>query len=169
MKKILTTLALLAWSLTAPAATVDLDTFIVEDLKVGSPDSEAAWVRTQLGNPTADWTVSLHNSRATEIEDFIYEIDFIFEPDYFVLKNATKIALFANDSPDTSTGVFDIRFLSSEFNVEDDTWTISHVTEITAEGGGTTRENPVPEPTTLALLGLGVLALRSRQNRASRN
>jgi len=163
MKKVGLVLALML-SVSAQAAFVDItnvgdpDTFLVEGHKVGSTAAEQAWVNDQLGVTGITWEVKVADVDyfATDLDD-IFAFELLLEPEFFLVKNATRIALFENvESLDW--GVFDMTALSNAFHFGDD-FTISHVTEFDASecvGCGPGTHN-VPEPTTLALLGIAIL------------
>ena len=77
-------------------------------------------------------------------------------PGYYLVKNAQSIVLL-RDIADIDWGVLDLADILVDLNLGDD-MQISHVSEF----GETVR---VPEPTTLSLLGVGLIALGLRRRR----
>ncbi len=129
----------------------NIDIFIAEDAKQGNPDSELTWVNGLL-NPDTTFTIKTEN-----IDYFATDVAGVFafalsaEPDYYIIKNATRVALFQNVAS-LDWGVFDATLLSSRMNLPSGEFTISHVTEF---GGNVS----VPEPASVALLGAGLLGI----------
>ena len=167
MKMLLKSLVILLAISTAQAATINMgtidvgntDTFILEAGGVGSPDSEATWVQTSLGDPTVDWVVSLANVDYVETSTAgTWAFSLLFEPDYFIVKNSNRIALFENVAS-LDWGVFDASLLSSGMNIPSDPWIISHVTELNKDINPDPRGNPVPEAPLTILLGIGLVGL----------
>ena len=164
MKKILT-IPLLTLSLAANASFIgatdvgETDTFLFEDAKVGSTAAETLWVQTKLLDPTVNWEVKVADVSYQETDTSgIFAFELLFEPDYFLVKNSTRMALFENVAS-LDWGVFDRALLSSGFHFGDD-FEISHVTELS--GSGTPR-NTVPEPGILLLLGMVAAAFGVRK------
>lgn len=83
---------------------------------------------------------------------------FLLNPiaDYFMIKNSTWHALFENNE-ENGWGVFDTSKLPTGMNLGGERFTISHIRVI--NDPNTPPPTSVPEPTTLTLLGLGLLAL----------
>jgi len=128
-----------------------IDTFIAEGDKTGNPQSEEDWVNSILGAGTATFTV-----KSEPVDYFgtdsngVFAFQLVSSPEYFLIKNATRIALFQNLA-DIDWGVFDSSLLSSAMNLPSDGFTISHVTEFNGE--------QVPEPGVLGLLGIGLIGI----------
>ena len=136
-----------------------LDNFIVEDGSVGSPDNEALWVQTAIGDPTVEWTISQFNVDYEETTTTgIWAFSILDEPDYFIIKNSTRIALFSNNI-DLGYGVFAASSLSSAMNIPTDPWQISHVTSLNGSDGGPDTDVNVPEPGLSLLLGIGLIGV----------
>jgi len=132
-----------------------LDTFIAEGEKQGNPTSEETWVNSVLAGYNGDsttFTVKTGNVNyfSTDMNG-IYALQLAASPDYFLLKNATRIALYENLT-DIDWGVFDSSDLSGSMNIPSDGFMISHVSEF---GGG----QEVPEPGVLGLLGMGLVGI----------
>jgi hypothetical protein len=130
-----------------------VDILLAEDTQQGSPASELAWVNSVL-NPVT----TTYNGSKTENVTFYatdtantYAFSLVSEPGYYVIKNATRIALFENTG-ELGWGVFDMSLFNYNMNLND--MEISHVTEF---GSGNTTQ--VTEPHTLLLLALGLLGL----------
>ena len=132
-----------------------IDTFIEESAQVGNPQNEEDWVNSVLSGYNGDSTTYTVKTGAVDYfatdANGVYALGLVSGPDYFLLKNATRIALFANLT-DINWGVFDSNSLSDDMNIPSDDFTISHVTEF---GGSHT----VPEPSVLSLLGFGLVGL----------
>ena len=133
-----------------------IDTFIAEAAKAGSPTNETAWVNSILGTSGLSYTVSPQNVSyySTDVTN-VFALSLTNQPSYFLIKNATRMALFQNLS-DLNWGVFDTSLLSTggkSINLPTSGYTISHVTHF---GGG---NGTVPEPGVAALLGIGLLGM----------
>lgn len=159
-------LGILATPLMASTYTVGttnvggLDPFIFEDAKVGSTANEELWVQETLGDLSAEWVISKADVIYQSTDTYgIFAFNLYTAPDYFLIKNATRIALFENVA-DLSWGVFDSSVLSSVFNIPSSDIEISHVTEfVVDDDGGSIRNNPVPIPAAVWLFGSGLIGL----------
>ena len=132
-----------------------IDTFIAEGEKQGNPTNEETWVNNVLSVYNGDSTTF---TVKTEPVDYfstdtngVYAFGLVSAPDYFLMKNATRIALFENLA-DIDWGVFDSSKLSPGMNLPSDGFTISHVSEF----GGS---QDVPEPGVLGLLSMGLIGI----------
>ena len=134
-----------------------IDTFIAEANKAGSPSSETEWVNTMLGTSGLNYTVSTQNvSYYTTDVTHVFALSLTNQPAYFLIKNATRMALFQNLDDGLDWGVFDTSLLSTgkkSINLPGDEYTISHVTHF---GGD---NSTVPEPGVAALRGIGLLGI----------
>ncbi|MGD9597464.1 MAG: PEP-CTERM sorting domain-containing protein [Steroidobacteraceae bacterium] len=134
-----------------------IDTFVAEGAQQGNPANETAWVNGILGglgvDPVTyyikDEPVTYYGTDTADVFAFFMAGN---DSEYYLIKNATRIALFQNLA-DLDWGVFDVSLLSEAMNLGGDSYTISHVTRF--DGTTTT----VPEPATLALFGFGLLGL----------
>jgi len=167
IKHVLQIALVLAGSITLPAWAVmindggaydgvdvgSIDTFIQEGDKTGNPQSEEDWVNSILGSGSVTYTVKSEPvSYYSTDSNGVFAFALVSSPEYFLIKNSTRIALFQNLA-DLDWGVFDSGLLSSTMNIPGDNYTISHVTEF---NGDSTK---VPEPGVLGLLGIGLIGI----------
>lgn len=130
-----------------------VDTYLVEGDKQGNPASEEAWVQANgypdlMFSGVKDDPVTYFDTDTANVIAFMLSTP----SDYFLIKNAQKIALFDNSS-NKKWGVINIDDLQGKFNIAVGKDTISHATFF--KGGST----EVSQPGTLALLSIGLVAL----------
>lgn len=152
-----------------------LDTFkaYTNDLNNSNPNTEAAWLNTALGTAgiqygIKDETVEYYTTDTDGIYAFMF--DTANAPDYYIVKNAQYWALFQNVVNldwaviDSRTVLYDtigntVGTLGDTMNINGGSWSISHVTPFTREGGTPTGISNIPEPTIFSLLGLGLVMI----------
>jgi hypothetical protein len=136
-----------------------VDTLIDTAELTNSGGAELAWLQGLLPGATIlpqEQDVAYFDTNQANVYAFLLDP----AADYFMIKNATWHALFENNASD-SWAVFNSSLLPAGMNLGGDRFTISHVRAI----------NPtttVPEPSSLALLGLSMLglAIARRRNRS---
>jgi hypothetical protein len=151
-----------------------VDYFIAEEDKQGNPTAETAWVNSVLSSTGITFTVKNGDvAYFSTNESGVFAFDLLDEPSYYIVKNATRVALFKNVEA-MGFGVFDTSDLSSSMNLPSSGYTISHVTQFAgnvatvppaftpltfvldnAENSATS----VPEPDMVVLLGAGLLGM----------
>ncbi|MCU7921028.1 MAG: PEP-CTERM sorting domain-containing protein [Candidatus Thiodiazotropha sp. (ex Epidulcina cf. delphinae)] len=141
----------------------DPDIFLFEADKQGNPTNEVAWVNSMLGSPIVSYTVKTENVSylSTDTANVFAFLLQSTEPDYYLIKNAQRVALFQNVAS-LDWGVFDTTLLSGAMNLPSDGFQISHVTELS--GGAS-----IPEPSTLALMGISLIGLGFRGRKKLRS
>lgn len=131
----------------------DIDTLVADKEHIGSnnPATQTAWVNEILGAGSAtfqvrDEDVPLYSTSEAGVYAF-----FMANPtsEYFLVKNSTHWALYKNVA-DFNWGVIDVATLPGNINLPGK-FEISHVTRF--------NPLPVPAPGSLALLGLGLIAV----------
>ena len=146
----------------------DLDTFIEFGPQQGSPGKETAWVNDIL-DPDTFLQEKLEEDIPYYATDtlgvYAIELPDPFVSDYFLIKNATYVALFENN-PALDWGVFSVENLPDGMNIPTEDLTVSHVTRFGGSGGGGGGGGtPVPEPATMLLLGTGLVVLAAGARR----
>lgn len=147
-------LASQAWAVVIVGGAFDgtdvgsIDLYEAETGVLSGEQAELDWVNLQLGTSFTSLTktedVPWYFTNETDVIAFALAT----APGYYLVKNAQLTVLFEN-LPDLDWGVIDLDDIFGDLNLGDD-FIISHVSEF----GGTTT---VPEPGTLALLGVGLL------------
>jgi len=146
----------------------DPDPFIDAILGMSSGEqTEVNWVNSMLGTSfeTSDMSKAEDVTWYTTASDNIIAFMLQTGPGYYILKNARWHLLFENVT-DVNWGVVDLSYLLYTLEIDPNLGNdmmISHVSEF----GGEAKE--VPEPSTLALLGAGLLLLGISMSRPRRN
>lgn len=148
-----------------------LDTLLAQEFHNGpggNPAGEEAWAEGILGfNLSFDGkeeTIGIYNTDTANVRAF----SLAFAPGYFVLKNSTYRALFANLGS-ADWGVINKSLLNSGFNLNGTT--ISHATQFNdprePNFGPDPVPNQVPVPGTTLLVGLALIGLRFMRSKAA--
>lgn len=142
----------------------ELDTFvsssIQSDLGNANPETEQDWVESVLG-----YSVTLEGKNepveifTTQDSDSVVAFNLEYSPGLFVVKDGQDFVLFENN-PSLDWGVLDLNEYFGLNKLED--LQFSHVTEFNGQ------PTVVPEPSTLALLGLGLVAVGAGSRRRAR-
>ncbi|ACN15722.1 hypothetical protein HRM2_26280 [Desulforapulum autotrophicum HRM2] len=143
-----------------------IDTFIdiTDALKNSGEKTETDWVNDILTSETVTYYAKDEPASIFLTDDpkgTVYAVNMPTPPEseYFLVKNAQYWALFANLA-EMNWGVFDIADLSLDMNINE--IQVSHVTRFDSGGGGGGGGgggDPVPEPATMMLFGLGLLGV----------
>lgn len=143
------------------AQTNDLD---VDDCGPGSsPATELCWINTVL-EPDTTYGVKTENQTYQFVDGNFDLIGYMLTSpsQYFLVKNSTWWALFENNA-DFDWAVIDTTLLNAGFNLPDnEELFISHVATIGSPVVS------VPEPGTLGLLGLGLMAMGIKRRLAKK-
>lgn len=139
-----------------------LDDFLIQDdtLANSNPATETDFVKNYLTSQSIDITNLTFEFKVEPAPIFdtdtanVFASDIATTPsgliDFFIVKNSKSWALFGNNA-DKDWAVFDATTMT-DMNVGNDT-TISHLT-VFSNGGAN-----VPEPSIVALLGIGLLGM----------
>jgi len=142
-----------------------VDTFITwDDMGTNSnPTTETNWVNSILAPETVTYTVKfgddipIYSTNDTGVYAVAMPAPDPSNTDYFLVKNSTYVALYAN-LVELDWGVFAAGDLPPEMNIPGG-FTVSHVTLFDSEGGGGGGGDPIPEPASFMLFGIGLLGL----------
>lgn len=162
-----------------------VDDFIDVAYQAGNEEAEEDWVQSVLGSP--EWYIkdepvfyynTSNNGSTVDPDVFAFHMDGT-EPDYYVIKNSTYIALFENNA-EFDWGVFNVDDVVAtgdiykkdtlvyskgdlvDMNLGTDTLKISHVTRFKDP------VDPVPEPGTMLLFGFGLIGVAGISRRKLR-
>ena len=157
-------IAMPSWAISIVGGTNDgTDVGVVDDLLAqddmqgnSNTTTETEWVNLILADEGLDpttYTIKIEENIPYYSTDtantFAVSLN-SNEPDYFLVKNSTRVALYSNNDL-LEWGVFDASLLTG-FNIPSGEMTISHVTLFGGCGD-------VPEPGVLGLLGIGLLGI----------